>query len=224
MKPWIVIAAHNEEKSIGTVVRNLQQSSYRNIIVVNDGSSDRTAEHAEQAGALVLSHIINRGQGAALRTGMEYALEQGADIIVHFDADGQHAVREIKHLIEPIKKGKCDITLGSRFLGTASNTPFIRKLFLKGGALSHYIFYGVKLSDSHNGFRAMNRKAAHALDFHANGMDHASEIVDLVGKKKLRYKEVPVTITYTDYSKARGQSTLNAFNIFAKMVLRKLMR
>ena len=223
MKTWIVIAAYNEAKSIGRVVKDLLGAGYKNTVVVNDGSSDHTERIAEKAGAHVVSHIINRGQGAALRTGMDYALEHGADIVVHFDADGQHQVNEIKSMIKPIKKGRCDITLGSRFL-QKNKTPFVRKLFLRAGAISHYFLYGIKLSDSHNGFRAMNRKAAQKLDIKANGMEHASEIVDLVAKNKLRYREVPVKITYTDYSKARGQSTWNAFNIFAKMVLRKLMR
>jgi len=224
MKTWIVIAAFNEGKSVGTVVNNLHSAGYKNIVVVNDGSQDNTDLVASAAGADVVSHIINRGQGAALKTGMDYALEQGADIIVHFDADGQHKVGEIKQIIEPIQQAAYDIALGSRFLEDKSNTPFIRKLFLKGGAIIHFLLYRIKLTDSHNGFRAMSRKAAQKLDIKSDGMEHASEIIDLVSKNKLKYIEVPVTITYTDYSKARGQSTWNAFNILAKNFLRKLMR
>ena len=224
-KIFIVIAAYNEEKAIAKVIDDLHNHGYQNIIVVDDGSQDKTAPVAELKGATVLKHIINRGQGAALRTGIEYALDQGADIIITFDADGQHQAKDIKNLIQPIINNEADIVLGSRFLGdTKSNVPFWRKLFLKAGALSFRLMFGVKVTDSHNGFRALSRKAAQAIEITSDRMEHASQIIEEIAKKRLRYKEVPVTIIYTDYSKEKGQTTLNAFRILTKTILRKLLR
>ena len=224
-KIFIVIAAYNEEKTIAKVIDDLHNHGYQNIIVVDDGSQDKTAPIAELKGATVLKHIINRGQGAALRTGIEYALDQGADIIITFDADGQHQAKDIKNLIQPIINNEADIVLGSRFLGnTKSNVPFWRKLFLKAGALSFRLMFGVKVTDSHNGFRALSRKAAQAIEITSDRMEHASQIIEEIAKKRLRYKEVPVTIIYTDYSQEKGQSTLNAFKIFTKTILRRLIK
>ena len=224
-KIFIVIAAYNEEKAIAKVIDDLHNHGYQNIIVVDDGSQDKTAPVAELKGATVLKHIINRGQGAALRTGIEYALDQGADIIITFDADGQHQAKDIKNLIQPIINNEADIVLGSRFLGdTESNVPFWRKLFLKAGALSFRLMFGVKVTDSHNGFRALSRKAAQAIEITSDRMEHASQIIEEIAKKRLRYKEIPVTIIYTDYSQEKGQSTLNAFKIFTKTILRRLIK
>ena len=220
-KIFVIIAAYNEEKSIAKVIKDLHNHNYKNVIVVDDGSKDRTAEIAKRAGATVLKHIINRGQGAALKTGIDYALGKGADIVVTFDADGQHLASEIKNLVKPVKEGKVDAALGSRFLRKIK-MPFIRRVFLKGGAFIFLIMYGIKLTDSHNGFRVLSRKALQKMELKTDGMEHASEIVEEIAKKKIRYKEIPVTILYTDYSKARGQSDWNAFRIFFRMVIKKL--
>lgn len=223
MNIFIVIAAYNEEKSIAPVVKSLSAKGYTNIIVVDDGSRDRTSEYAKQEGATVLRHVINLGQGAALKTGIDYALMQGADIIVTFDADGQHDAGDIQHLLKPVVDKTVDVALGSRFLKRSSNVPFIRKCFLKGGALLFRIMYGVRLTDSHNGFRALSRKAASKMELKTNGMEHASEIIEEIGKHKLSYKEIPVTIRYTDYSVSKGQSSWNAFRIFFRMIIKKLL-
>jgi len=223
-KVFIVIPAYNEEKKLGKVIKNLKQANYKNIVVVDDGSNDTTANVANKAGVFVLRHIINRGQGAALKTGINFALKKGADIIITFDADGQHTPKDISKLIEPIVKGKADIVLGSRFLSEKSNTPFIRTLFLKGGALIFRLLYGVKLTDSHNGLRAMSKKAASSIDISCDDMAHASEIIEEISRHKLRYVEVPVTIKYSDYSLSKGQSSLNSFRILWKMFINKLFK
>ncbi len=220
MNLYIVIPAYNEEKSVGKVIKELRENNYKNIIVIDDGSKDKTYNAAKRAKAEVLRHVINRGQGAALKTGIDYALKKKADIIVTFDADGQHSVKDIKKLVEPVKNNKVDVALGSRFLKKNKNTPFIRKLFLKGGALVIFLMYGIKLTDSHNGFRALSRKAAEKIDIKSDGMEHASEILEQIKKKRLKYKEVPVTIKYTNYSLKRGQSTFNSFKILFKMIFR----
>jgi polyprenyl-phospho-N-acetylgalactosaminyl synthase len=221
---YVVIPAYNEEKSIDVVVKGLNDSGYENIVVVDDGSKDNTSSVAKKAGAVVLQHFMNRGQGAALKTGIDAAVSLGADIIVTFDADGQHQAKDIVGLVGPVEKGEVDVSLGSRFIGKAKNMPFIRKVFLKGGAIIVWIFYGIKLTDSHNGFRALSRDAAQMINIRSDKMEHASEILDEISRKKLKYKEVPVEILYTEYSMQRGQSTWNAFNILFKMVKNKFLR
>jgi glycosyltransferase involved in cell wall biosynthesis len=223
-KVFIVIPAYNEQKTISKVIKDLKKEGYKNIVVVDDGSKDNTYEEAKKQNVEVLRHIINRGQGAALKTAIDYALDLGADSIITFDADGQHSVKDIEKMIRPLKKNKVDITLGSRFLKKDSNTPFVRKLFLKGGAIVIFLMYGIKLTDSHNGLRALSRKAAEKIEITSDGMEHASEILEQVKKKRLKYKEVPVTITYTDYSLKTGQSTFNSFRILFKMIIRWLTR
>jgi len=224
MKTYIVIPAFNESKRVGRVIRKLRESGYNNIVVVDDGSSDNTAQVASKSGATVLRHILNRGQGAALGTGIEFALQKGADIIITFDADGQHNPRDIPRLVAPLEKGEADVALGSRFLSSSSNTPFIRSLFLKGGALTFRLLYGIRLTDSHNGLRALSRAAAKKIKIQSDDMTHASEIIDEISRHRLSYVEVPVTISYTDYSKSKGQSTLNSFRILFRMLLNKLLK
>ncbi len=219
---WIVIAGYNEEKRIGTVIHDLKKNNYQNIVVVDDGSKDRTGDVAADAGAIVLRHAINRGQGAALKTGMDFAND--AEIIVTFDADGQHHAEEISRLTSPIINGEVDACLGSRFLDTNSNVSWHRKFVLKCGAEIIWLFYGIRLTDSHNGFRALKREALQKLELKADRMEHASEIVEQIAKKNIRYKEVPVTITYTEYSLQKGQSTLAAFDILWNMIKSKVLK
>ncbi|MEM4282377.1 MAG: glycosyltransferase family 2 protein [Candidatus Woesearchaeota archaeon] len=223
-KIFIIIPAFNEEKIIRKVLTDLKSHGYKNLIVINDGSTDRTAEIAKEAGAIVLEHVVNRGQGAALRTGIDFALAHGADIIVTFDADGQHDPSDIPSLIAPIASGKADISLGSRFLGKKSNVSFAKKLVLKAGAVFLMAMYGVRLTDSHNGLRAMSARAAKALELCSDKMEHASEIIEKIATKKLRYVEVPVTIKYTSYALADGQSPLAAIKIAFRMLVNKLLR
>lgn len=222
-KIFIVIPAYNEEKAIVKVIHELTHACYHNIVVVDDCSKDKTYSLVSKLNIHLLKHIVNRGQGAALRTGITFALQQGADVIVTFDSDGQHRVSEIKQVIAPVMKGKVDVTLGSRFLKHDKRIPFFRRLVLKTGIFVQWVMYGIWLSDCHNGFRALSRKAAQKIDIHSDRMEHASEIVEEIKRKKLRYKEVPVTIDYTDYSKARGQSSWNSLRIAFRMLIKKLM-
>ncbi len=223
MKVFIVIPAYNEGGMIKNVLDDLHKHGYDNIVVVDDGSSDDTFKTASKH-ADTLRHVINRGQGAALQTGITYSLQKSADIIVTFDADGQHRTSEIEKMIKPIKNGEVDVTFGSRFL-TKSDIPFLRKVYLKIGVVVMFVMYGVAMTDSHNGFRAFSRKAAQQIDIRSDGMEHASEIPEQVKNKNISFKEVPVHIDYTDYSQKHGQNfKLNAFRIFFRMLLKKLMR
>src|SRR3989304_954612 len=207
-RTFIVIAAFNEARKISSVIKDLHNYKYGNIIVVDDGSADRTAEAAGKAGAFVIRHPFNRGQGASLKTGIDYALDRGADFIVTFDADGQHHASEIRQLAEPVVSRTADVALGSRFLleSTQKNMPFVRKLFLKWGVFFLYLLYGIRVTDSQNGFRVLSRRAAEKIEIMQDRMSHAGEILDEIRKKRIRFVEVPVTITYSDYSLGRGEN------------------
>jgi glycosyltransferase involved in cell wall biosynthesis len=221
-KTVAVVAAYNEASSIGYVINNLLPL-VDVVVVVDDGSADRTSEIAKSCGATVLRHVINRGQGAAQQTGNEYALRIGADIIVHFDADGQHDSADVLKFIEPLKKDEVDMVLGSRFLGSA-NLPLSRKIILKLGLLFVWFYSGLRLTDSQNGFRAFSRSAAKKIVITQDGMAHASEILDEIAEQKLRYKEVPVTIHYTAETLAKGQSGFNSINIVTRLIWDKFLQ
>ncbi|MFN2442046.1 MAG: glycosyltransferase family 2 protein [Thermoanaerobaculia bacterium] len=207
----IVMAAYCEDAAVGETVRGLR-TRYSNVIVVDDGSPDQTATEALEAGAMVLRHVVNRGQGAALQTGIDHALQMGARYIVTFDADGQHSVADIPLLLEPLRSGRCDVVLGSRFLRSAQ-IPTPRKLVLKAGVIFTRIVSGIRVTDTHNGLRAFTREAAERIEIRLDRMAHASELLDQIGRSDLRWIEVPVEVRYTDYSKRKGQSSLAGFRI-----------
>lgn len=223
-KLFVVIPAFNESQSIEQVLKNLKQHGYKNNIVVDDGSKDNTADAANAEDAIVLRHLINRGQGAALKTGTDYALLRSADIIVHFDADGQMRPEDIPTVIAPLLKGDAEVCFGSRFINNTSNIPPLRKLLLKLGKIFMKIFFGVKTTDPQSGFRAMTKNAAKKIEITQRGMAHCSEILEQVRRKKIPFTEVPVTILYTEYSKKHGQSNIAAVRIAAKLMWSKLIR
>lgn len=208
-KVFIVIAAYNESTSVIPVIKSLQDSGFKNIVVVDDGSSDDTYSVLKSIkGIHVLQHLINRGQGAALQTGQSYALQQGAEYIVHFDADGQHPHAQIVDMLAPLIEGRADITIGSRFLTPESRAevPFTKRLTLAGGTWLHWFAYGLKLSDAHNGFRAMTANAARKIVITYDRFEHASEIIDLISLHSLRLIEIPVTITYGNHQERTVQA------------------
>ncbi len=221
-KIFFVIPAYNEGKSIAKVVRGLQKAGYHEIAVIDDGSADDTYSQAESCGAYALRHIINRGQGASLKTGIDFALKKKADVIVTFDSDGQHRVEDLPAMLKPVLDGEVDVTLGSRFL-IKSKMPLGRRILLKGSVIVQWLFYGVMLSDAHNGFRVLNKRAARLIKIDSDRMEHASEIVEEIAKRELRYREVPVVIRYTDYSLAKGHGSFSqALKVLFKMLFRKL--
>ncbi len=217
---FIVIPAHNEEASISGVIKDLQKYNYNKIIIIDDGSTDNTLEVARRNGVTAVKHPINLGQGAALKTGISLALESDADIIVTFDADGQHQVQDLNKMIMPLTRGEADITLGSRFLDNGSNTPWLKKILLKSGVILIFFMYGIKLTDTHNGLRAMTRQAAQKISFKSRGMEHDSEIIEIIKINKIKFKEIPVTIRYTEYSIKKGQRISNSLDIFFKMLIK----
>ena len=200
----IVIPAHNEEGTISAVVAGLRRVGYDSVVVVDDGSTDQTAARACAAGAICLRHPMNRGQGAALQTGTTYALRHGADIIVHFDADGQHQPTEVATWIEPIVRGSAEVVFGSRFLAGNTMMPAIKRLVLRALIPWHNLFVGLHLTDIHNGARALSRSVAERLVITQDGMAHNSEIAQQVAALNVRYREVPTTVVYHRY----GQSLI----------------
>lgn len=225
-KVWIVIPAYNEASVIGGVLREIRATGYANILVVDDGSTDNTATEARNTGTEVLKHIINRGQGAALKTGIDYVSEEyNPDIIVTFDADGQHKASDITALIRPIIEDNTDIVLGSRFIikDTDNGIPALRKAMLRCAVVFTNVISHIRLTDTHNGLRAMNRKAYHAIEISHRGMEHASDIIDEISTKNLRYTERPVHIVYSDYSLKKGQKTSSFITIAFKIILKKLL-
>jgi len=202
---WIVVPAFNEEGKIGRVIRGLFEHSYKNVLVVDDGSSDQTAMQAREAGALVIRHLINRGQGAALQTGNDWAIKNGAELIVHFDGDGQFNPKDIAHGLEKIQAENLDVLLGSRFLDTRSKIPFFKKYFiLPISRFVNNLITGLKLTDVHNGFRILNLAAAKEIRITQDGMAHNSEIPKLIKKLNLRYSEYPVEVSYNEHGQGIG--------------------
>lgn len=220
---WAIVPAYNEAATVGVAVRGLSDFC-RNIVVVDDCSSDRTAQIAQTAGARVLRHPINLGQGAALQTGITFALQHGASHVVTFDADLQHKPEDIPRLLAALSESKADFALGSRFLGTARNLDLARKLVLKAAVFFTRVTTGLKLTDAHNGIRAMTRLGASRLQIRQNRMAHASEILQQIARSRLPYIEVPVTVEYTSYSRAKGQKLTNSVNIVLELFTGALQR
>ena len=223
-RTWIVIPAYNEEARIGEVLSGLRSRGLRNIVVVDDGSGDATAQLAASHDIWVLKHIVNRGQGAALQTGIDFAVSRGGEIIVTFDADGQHVADDIARLIEPIENGEAEVALGSRFLGSAPGVPKYRKWLLKVAVLGTRMSTGLRLTDTHNGLRAMTSQASRKLRMAEDGMAHASEFLGRLADSKLPWREVPVTIHYTEHSLAKGQTNSAAFHIAFRMFIARVVR
>jgi glycosyltransferase involved in cell wall biosynthesis len=218
---WVVIAAYNEARAIGTVVAGLSCGPYR-VVVVDDGSRDATAEAAERAGAEVLKHPLNLGQGAALQTGIEYALLRGAERIVTFDADGQHRPQDVAALLAALATHRADFALGSCFLGAAVAMPPLRRLVLRAATWFTRLTTGLNVTDAHNGLRAMTRRGACAIHLRQNRMAHASEILHQIAGSGLPYVEAPVIIEYSRYSLAKGQRASEFVVILLDLFARRL--
>lgn len=222
---FIVMPAYNEGRVVRNTLRPLVDAGF-SVVVVDDGSKDNTWRQLAGLGVQRLRHPFNLGQGAALQTGVSYALQQGAQYIVHFDADGQHNPEDIRGLLEPVMQGKADVTLGSRFLRREDwqAVPPARRLLLKGAIVVNWLLTGVWLSDAHNGARAFSRSAAQKIVLRENGFAHATEIVQQIRSLGLRYVERPTRIHYTDYSQMKGQRAWHALDIVVDLVIRRILR
>lgn len=221
---FVIIPCFNEASVIKDTVAGVLEKGY-NVVVVDDASTDETRQRLQGLPIHYLRHRINLGQGAALQTGLDHALQNGAEFLITFDADGQHLPGDIAGMVEEMEVKKVDIIFGSRFLkGSASTVPSGRKWLLKMARFVNYFFSGILLSDAHNGFRCLSRKAAEKIRLRENRMAHASEILIQVARLKLTYAEYPVNIHYTAYSMAKGQGNRHGLRILFELILYKLFR
>jgi glycosyltransferase involved in cell wall biosynthesis len=222
---WIVVPAFNEATVIGEVIADVR-SVFDHVVCVDDGSHDDTGAIALGAGAHVVRHPVNLGQGAAIQTGIEYARSQpGAEVFVTFDADGQHRVKDVMRMMDRLSADDVDIVIGTRFAEPAvrSQMPVLKRMVLRTAVWLSPRSRRLGLSDAHNGLRVFNRKVADGLDLTMMGMSHASEFIALIDENHWRVTEEPVEILYTDYSKSKGQPLVNGVNIIFDGLLRGRM-
>ena len=196
MKITIGIPAYNEEKNIAKIITKLKKIT-DSIIVCDDGSSDMTSEIAKNLGVIVISHKKNMGYGAAIRTIFEKSAEIGSDILVTFDADGQHRVEDVSRVLRPLENSEADIVIGSRFLGKQSNVPNYRKLGIKVITQITNSSIKTKLTDSQSGFRAYSKQVLSKISLSEIGMGISTEILIKASSGGLRITEVPITILYS---------------------------
>jgi glycosyltransferase involved in cell wall biosynthesis len=222
---WIVVPAYNEASVIGDVISDVR-SVFGNVVCVDDGSSDDTSDRAHRAGAHVVRHPVNLGQGAAIQTGVEYARSRpGATVFATFDADGQHRVKDVVRMIDRLTAEDVDIVIGTRFGDRApERMPKMKRLLLPVIAKLSPASRKLGLTDAHNGLRVFDRTVADGLNLTISGMAHASEFVALIVENQWRVVEEPVEILYTDYSMSKGQPLVNGVNIIFDGLLRGRMR
>ena len=216
---WVVIPLYNEAEVIGGVVEGLLPA-FPNVVCVDDGSGDGGGAIAHGAGARIVSHPINLGQGAALQTGFDYALERGARYVVTFDADGQHRVEDARAMVDRARDEDLAIVFGSRFLDDRTNPGFMKKLVLKTAVAVTNWSTRTRLTDAHNGLRVIRDDALRRVQLKQDRMAHGTEIIVQLGRTRLPYAEHAVEVLYTDYSKAKGQSLLNSVNILIDLLIR----
>lgn len=212
MNVWICIPAYNEERTIGDVIDSLRKEGWKKIIVVNDGSVDRTAEIARSKGAVVVSHQKNMGLGAALRSGLSKALELGAEIAVTFDADGQHDASDVKKLVEAANHA--DLVIGYRQM---VNIPLNKKI---GNFILNVItgILGGPFTDSQSGLRALNRRALQTIKITCERYAVSSEILIRARKAGLRISEVPTICRFSEYSRAKGTTIASGIRILLHLL------
>jgi glycosyltransferase involved in cell wall biosynthesis len=221
----VVIPAYGEAGSVGSVVRTLREL-YPDamVVVVDDGSRDATSDAASDAGAYVLRHPVNLGQGAALHTGIRYAVRSGAALVCTFDADGQHDAKSIGTMCRVLDERDLEVVLGSRFMAEKQNVPAFRRFMLKLALAFTRLHTGLPLTDTHNGLRLMTSRAAMLMLPRQAGMAHASEMLDLLASHRLRYAEIPSAVEYSEYSKRKGQRSSNAVKVVIELAYRRLTK
>lgn len=219
---WVLVPVFNEEQAVGETIADLRRS-FDNIVCVDDGSTDKSSAAARAAGATVLRHAVNRGQGAALQTGFDYVLSATpASHVITFDADGQHLVTDAVRMLERAYETGVDVVLASRFTGNTHEIPRLRRLILLGGVWFTRMTAKLDVSDTHNGLRVLNRRALERIHLEVPRMAYASELLESIVPNGLSYVEEPVTITYTEYSLAKGQKNSNSLNILFDLAIRKI--
>ncbi|MGH4016583.1 MAG: glycosyltransferase family 2 protein [Pseudonocardiaceae bacterium] len=221
---WVIIPVYNEAAVVARVVEELRPI-FPNVVCIDDGSTDGSAQQITSTGAHLVRHPINMGQGAALQTGLSYALARpGGQYFVTFDADGQHQVTDAAHMVRLARTESVDVVLGSRFLDSQSRIPLLKRVVLGLVVALSPATRRMGLTDAHNGLRVFNRAVAEQLRIKMNDMAHASEIVSQLARMSWTVREVPVTIRYTQYSRSKGQSLINGVNILFDLSVRNNQR
>ena len=245
MKLLAVIPAYNEEQTIAGVLARTRPLADA-VVVIDDGSADRTAEIARGAGAAAVSHVMNRGLGAALGTGFAYARRVSAEAVITLDADGQHDPKEIPRFFEELQKG-ADMVIGSRMIGSGNPPPSLQQGRRAGlperladlssgragmpwyrraantlGNLVTLVLFGAWVTDSQSGYRAFSAKALSKIEIRTNRMEVSSELVAEAKRHGLKIREIPIQAIYTDYSLSKGQGFLVGLKTLLKLVVRRL--
>jgi len=221
---WIIVPTYNEAPVVRGVLERLLER-FPNVVAVDDASTDTSAAEILAAGARLVSHPINMGAGGALQTGVDFALmDPQARYFVTFDADGQHRVEDAVAMVDHLRDNQIDVLLGSRFLGTAVNMSRSRRLLLIAGRWFEKLATGMTLTDSHNGLRAFNRSFAEVLNLRMTDMAWATEFLTRAVETKAVVAEFPVTIDYTDYSRGKGQHSINSINIGVDILINRFLR
>ncbi|MCX6816741.1 MAG: glycosyltransferase family 2 protein [Candidatus Beckwithbacteria bacterium] len=227
MKLLIILPALNEAKVLDQVLREVKKTVVAfplesEICVVNDGSTDKTAPVAKTAGVTVLTHVINRGLGASLATGLNYAEKINADFAITMDSDGQHDPADLIKLLNPLLNHQADVVIGSRLLSQIGKMPFLRKINNQAFNLLTKVFFGVSTTDSLSGFRGFNKKAIQLIELKTERMEVSNEFFREIKYHQLKFTEVPIKVIYTDYSLSKGVKPGNVFAILFRLVLRLL--
>ena len=215
---FIVIPAKDEAGLIGKVLHGLRTHGYQHIVVVNDGSEDATAEIAEAAGCHVLTHRVNLGSGAATQTGIEYALTQGAEVIVTMDADGQHAPEDVALLMQGLEDDSVAVAIGSRFLQPSGKVPVSRRFFNQVGSMLTWLLTGMYAQDSQSGMKAIRADFARKIEFHFHGYEFCTELFHILHKQHARFVEVPIQAIYTRESMQKGQNFWEGFRMLFRLL------
>jgi glycosyltransferase involved in cell wall biosynthesis len=218
---WVIVPVFNEASVIAGVVEELL-ATFPHVVCVDDGSGDPSSVEITKTGAHLVRHPVNLGQGASLQTGLSYALARpGSRYFLTFDADGQHRVEDATAMVDEARAGGADVVLGSRFMERREHVPLLKRLVLRLAVLLSSSTRQLKLTDAHNGLRLLTRPVAEDLRITMNGMAHASEIVSYLARSSWTVREIPVTIRYTEYSRAKGQSLVNGVNILFDLAIRQ---
>ena len=222
---FIVIPVFNEAQVVGKVIDEIHQSGYHNVIVVDDGSKDDTYAIANSyRNVICLRQRVNRGKGAATKTGIMAAIQLGARIIVTMDGDGQHAPEDLSSLVEPIRERNYDVVLGSRMMNT-KGMPFMKVIANRIGNIITWLFYGILVTDSQSGLRAYSQYAAKIIDTKADKYEYDSKVIREINNNRLSFKEVPITVRYTEYSmsKSQKQGFINGLKTLGRMIWDKFV-
>lgn len=223
----IVIPAYNEAGAIGDVVLGIQKAlrdsffSFE-IVVVDDGSTDETAKVSQNAGAIVIRHILNSGVGSATATGLSYANQNDFDAAATMDADGQHLPIDVLRGFEQLEKDQIDLLIGSRLIDSRGMSR-VKVLGNKGLSLITRLLFGVYSTDSQSGLRVFSKKSLQDLRWKTSGYEFCSEMLWRAKQLGLNTAEYPIKAIYTEYSKGKGQNNWNAVNIVRSLLKRRLV-